>query len=601
MDSNGAADTVQSLIDRKLLIHRRPQDDVSIWSGADVDLASRIRDYRSERRDSFQVVEFLQEHHRAPFVRPSRHNEEFGTARYLAGDYVTANAVLETATPADLCGGQAPWGQVLFVLAERADILSEVRSRVASEWADCSAQIVFVVPSQPIPISDSALEVKALLALRKDDVLLGEDPVVSQEIDDLLDIAHGQLDAVLHGLVSERSPHTAWFAAGKRLVVTTEAPAGVAVSRLMDSWYGSTPTIANDQLMRNQLSRQMRTARVRLIMRVMEKAHEARLGYLTGDNSAEASVYRTVLERTKLHISNGPTGRLARADEIECSGLAHCWEIIREFFQEPSRTPKPLSGLVQDLRSPPIGMPMGVMPVVVMAGYRAFARAVSVHTDSAYVADLLGFNASNMFEEPDRHTITVYEADEATVSYLSDLADLFSHSRPRSVEDEELVRFTSDAFNVWKATVPAGAWRSKLLSEDTRKFFRLLSRATDPGEFLLVDLPKAFGDSAGPSRFGRTVSRIENVRNEVDNLIEGYAELSIEAIAETLSVDSCGDALARVGSWIRCLDVNALCARGDLRLTDKAVLRTALDTLNGRYTPPELGSQAEFDPPATRA
>ena len=583
-----AADTVQSLIDGKLLIHRRNHDDVSIWCGADVDLATRIRDFRARRRDSFRLIPFLEQHHSTPFVRPSRHNEEYGTARYLTGSYATAAAVLDAITPQDLCPDQAPWGRVLYVLAEQTEILSQVTERVKSGWADASGQIVFVIPNQPIPITDAALEVEALLALRKDDVLLGEDPLVSQEIDDLLAVARGQLDTVLHRLLSDRSPDTTWFAAGARLPVTPETPGGVAVSRLMDTWYPSTPTIANDQLMRNQPSRQMRTARVRLILRVMEKGHEPRLGYRIGDNSAEASIYRTVLERTGLHLSTESTGRFADPRQIGCAALTLCWEIIREFFQKPSETPKSLSGLVSELKAPPIGMPMGVMPVVVMAGYRAFARAVSVRTDGVYVTDLLGYKASNMFEEPGRHTVTVYEVDESTVAYLADLTYLFTHAQPRHIDQEELVRLASDALNTWKATVPAGAWRSSLLSEDTRTFFRLLADSTDPGDLLLVDLPNAFGNLRGKGRHRRTVAVVEQVRNEVDGLIEGYTDLAIGAVTETLSIDSSGDALARVGSWVRCLDVSELQARADLRMTDKAILRTALDTLNGRYTPQSL-------------
>ena len=583
-----AASTVQSLIDRKLLIHRRAHDDVSIWCGADVDLATKIRDYRAGRIDSFKVVPFLEQHHSAPFVRPSRHNEEFGTVRYLAGSYVTAAEVLDADTPRDLTHEQAPWGHVLYVVAERAKSLSRVRDRIEGEWADPSSQIVFVVPNQLIPINDAALEVEALLALRKDDVILGEDPLVSQEIDDLLAVARGHLNAVLHRLSSDRSPDTSWFAGGTRLSVSPESPAGVAVSRLMDSWYPRTPAIANDQLMRNQLSRQMRTARVRLILRVMENAQQARLGYGAEDSSAEASVYRTVLERTGLHISNGSVGRFARADEISCAGVRRCWEIIQAFFQEPSKTEKSLGGLVLEMRSPPIGMPMGVMPVVVMAGYRAFARTVSLRTDGEYVTDLLGFNGSNMFDDPSRHTITVFEADEAAVSYLAELAYVFSHARMQGAQDDELVRFASDALNAWKATVPSGAWRSALLSDNSRMFLRMLASATDPGNLLLEDLPNAFGGCEDQCRYRQTVATVERVRNEVDGLIEGYSTLAIGVIAETLSIGSRGDTLARVGDWIRCLDVNELRGRGDLRMTDKAILRTASDTLNGRYTPQSL-------------
>ena len=587
-DTTQAAETVQSLIDSKLLIHRRTHDDMSIWSGSDVDIATKIRDYRARRLDSFKVVEFLEEHRPAPFVRPSRHNEEYGTARYLKGRYVTAEAALEASSPWELVPEEAPWGHVLYVVAGSVDLLRQVRERIQGDWADPQSQFVFVVPDRPISVDDAALEVEALVSLRRDDVILGEDPLVSQEIDDLLAVAREHLDSVLHRIVGDRSPDTAWFSGGAKLAVTPETPASVAASRLMDGWYPATPSIANDQLMRNELSRQMRTARVRLILRIMEHAHKPRLGYVADDKSAECSIYRTVLERTGLHISDTSAGRFATLGEVDDRGLAQCWGIIRRFFREPEEEPKPLSKIVSRLSSKPIGMPLGVMPVIVMAGYRAFARSVSVRTDGEYVPDLLGFNASNMFLEPDRHTVTVYESGEEMVSYLAEIAYVFAHRHPRAERCEEHVRFASDALDVWKATVPGGAWRSTFLSNAARTLFRLLASARDPGDLFLVDLPSEFGGPEHEDRYRRTVETIERIRNEVDGLIAGYTELAVGAIGEIMSIDTQGDTLARVGSWIRCLDVDGLRERNDLRITDKAVLRTAHDTLNGRYTPQSL-------------
>ena len=586
-----AESTVQSLIDRKLLIHRKSHDDISVWAGTDVDLATRVRDYRASHSDNFELTNFLDNHRPAPFVRPSRHNEQLGVARYLAGKYVTTEAVLGAAKPHDLADGESPWGTVLFVVADCRDSLASARLRIEGPWAATDAHLVFVVPNQPLAVDDAALEVEALLALRKDDVILGEDPLVSQEIDDLLAVARGQLEVALNRLVSDRSSETCWFARGKKLAVSPDSPAGVEASRLMDRWYPLTPVIANDQLMRTKVARQMRTARVRLVLRIMEKAHERHLGYLDEDTSAEASVYRTVLQRTGLHDSDGASAWFATPEQIPDAGLQLCWEIIRKFFQRPATTPKPLSDLVTKLRSSPIGMPLGVMAIVVMAGYRAFARAVSVRTDGRYVVDLLGFNATTMFDSPERHTVSVYKAEETTLEYLREIAYVFSHARPPRHRDEEYVRFASEALSGWLETVPKGAWHSTYLSESARSFSRLVTDASDPGELFLLDLPRALGGSKDGQTYSRTVAKVESVRNEIDSLIEGYVDLAVDVIAATLSIDSEGDAVARVGSWVRCLDVEGLLERRDLRMTDKAVLRTARDTLNGRFTAQSLAGR----------
>ena len=115
-----AARTIDALLSRKLLIHRRTNDDISIWHGTDVDMATRIRDERNRLAGNFDPVEFLQVNHPAPFVRPSRHNAERGTTRYLTGYYVSAKTVLATKGHKAMLPRAGEWGRVYYVLAESA-------------------------------------------------------------------------------------------------------------------------------------------------------------------------------------------------------------------------------------------------------------------------------------------------------------------------------------------------------------------------------------------------------------------------------------------------------------------------------------------------
>ena len=116
-----------------------------------------------------------------------------------------------------------------------------------------------------------------------------------------------------------------------------------------------TPQIRNDQMMRNRLSRQMETAQVRVIMRIMEHGQESHLGYLPEDTSAAASVYRTVLERTGIHRSVAEHGHFSEPEDLNDVGLRTAWGQIKQFFSEPDPLPKPLTQIVDILRSRPIG------------------------------------------------------------------------------------------------------------------------------------------------------------------------------------------------------------------------------------------------------
>lgn len=116
------------------------------------------------------------------------------------------------------------------------------------------------LPADPVSVGEAALEVDALLALQGDDGLRAADPLIGQEIAELLAVARRQLSAMLHRLTTDHPAAAGWWCRGARLDVSADRPAGMAASALLDNAYGATPRIRNDQVMRNRLSRQMETA-----------------------------------------------------------------------------------------------------------------------------------------------------------------------------------------------------------------------------------------------------------------------------------------------------------------------------------------------------
>jgi hypothetical protein len=580
---SNAASAVDALIERKLLLHRRIVDDVSIWHGVDVDVAARLAEERTKRADAFDAVAFLSERRPAPIVRATRHNVEIGTARYLSGRYVLADRLEATSLSADAAtlGPEGPWGDALYVLAESEQEITKARA-VAMDWT--RERTLFVIPRRPLLVVDAALEVACLEALRADDGLVAEDPLVPAEIDELLSVARRHLDLTVHRLTSGRPTDAVWIHSGRELPIGSECPATIVASELMGKWYPKTPRIANDQLMRQRVSKQMNTARVRLLMRITESARKPWMGYGLDDTSVEASVYRTVLANTGLHqkITDSVWG-FVEPEKVGDPGLKMAWSILKAFFQDPSPEPKKLSVIVGVLSGPPIGAPAGVIPVIVMAGYQAFARCVSLRSHGVYVADVLGFDANRMFTEPERHDVQVHEADETTLLYLYELADVFAHAKP--AEEVEALRFAYDAFARWRAALPDGARRSRRLSPAAQSLLRAAAEAIDPADLFLRTLPKLFGRDR--LDLDAMVAAVSSARGEIDGLVEGYLDEAVRVLGEAFRIRN-GNAVESLHSWVDCLDVDSLLVRDDLRLTDKAILRTARDTANGRYTPASL-------------
>jgi len=461
------------------------------------------------------------------------------------------------------------WGRVVYVLAETGEDVAAARAFAASAALE---RTVLVVPGAPLPVREAALEVEALSALRRDEAFTAEDPLVAEELDELLTVARRHLARVVHRLVTDRPVEATWWHAAEPLAASADRGASVVASALMDAWYPLTPRIVNEQVMRSRLSRQIQTARVRMVTRLMEHAGEAGLGYAPDDSSAEASLYRTTLARTGLHMAHGEGARFAEPEELSDPGLGEAWDRVRAFFTVPGR--KALSEIVEALGAPPVGLPAGAMPLLVMAGYRAFARAVTIRMDGAYVADVLGFLGTRMFAEPGRYAVEVEGEDDAVLAYLAEVADVFAHHRPGPFD--ERVGVAVSALSSWRAGVADGARRSRRLGEDARTLLKAVDRADDPARLVLSTLPEALAPGlAGKARLDETVRRLEAARVCVDGLVEGYLRDAVGVVSECLRLDEGeDDAVRGIQGWVACLDVDALLKRPDLKLTDKTILRT---------------------------
>ncbi|WP_296614620.1 hypothetical protein [Sphingomonas sp.] len=575
------ARSFDELVSSRLLLWRQHNDDVAVWHGADIDVALRVREERDRRSGEFDLRTFLDERFPAPHVRAPGHNADFGVNRYLEGRYLLPR---ELASPVAVDAGSS--GMVGYLLAEdRADI--ERARKLIAAWD--AERWVLVIPDRPLDITGAALELVAIEALRADADFLASDPMIPTEVDELHSVAFEQLARLMRVLLDPSGTHARWYSAGEQLNVTAERPASVAASRLLSSWYRDTPRIANEQLMRTAASRTMQTARVRVVSAILERSDRASLGYEEGDGSAEASIYRTVVERTGLRRAEEE--RFADPDQIADPGLREVWTEIAAFFRQPTqgRTSRyrSLADLTNKLAAPPIGLPRAVMPVLIAAGYKHFARAIALYRDGVYVPDIMGFPFDTMVSASDAYCVRVLKITTELTEYLSEICYAFRHERPAA--GDELVRAAYDAAQGWLLTVTDGARRSNRLGQHAKALLRAVGNANDPIELLIHDIPGAFGMS-GPTV--RLVERVEQARHQIDRLRDDYADEAVEVIRSSFERYAPDSAVAvdAIKGWAGCFDMEDLDRASALRIVDRSVVRKALETANGRFSEKSLAN-----------
>ena len=136
---------VAQLIEKKLLLHRKHSDEVSVWHGTDADLRGRLEEEKSRQRRTFDFITFLTEEASPPVWRPVRYNSDFHIRRFLQGEYWSLEKLDECLNVPVRCDGK-----IIYVIAETVEELQEAE-RVAANYL-YDERVILAMPKAPVSL-----------------------------------------------------------------------------------------------------------------------------------------------------------------------------------------------------------------------------------------------------------------------------------------------------------------------------------------------------------------------------------------------------------------------------------------------------------------
>jgi hypothetical protein len=579
--SSAPEQTVQHLIDNKLLLFRQHSNDVSVWHGADVDLRGALETAKERHRAGFRVLEFLRKELPAPTWRPVKFNDDFHVKRFFTGRYLTP------AQFRDLCetqsgttsGTEGADGLILFVLAESAsehEGVCELAGRAA-----LAPEFVVAIPPREVSVAEPALEVACLEQMLRDPELIAKDPLVELELRHLLDDARGYLHRAVDLLVTPQNGGPTFWHQGKALQLESAAELRSYLSRVTREIYKRTPKINNELINRRRVSAPVANARKKLEMAVLERAGLPGLG-IQG-NFPDASIFRTVLVNTGLYREDGNGAwRFASPGEVQDQGLQAVWHKFEEFFQEPSEgRGKPFRQLFSDLQAPPIGLRTGLLPVFVACAFRAFPAAVSLRREGTYVEDILPTVVEDICRNPEAYSLEVLSLSASERQIIASVQEVFGGFDPALTRQADLIRASFDCLRNWSISLPPVALSTSRLSPVAREFRAALQAQSDPLQFMFGALPRIFAISDDVD-FARVLRAI---KDELESVLEQTRRQAAEVVCKTLDVglDRREISLAETcQKWAKCFSIP------DLQRAGGAQAVSFINRIEQRYDSDEL-------------
>ena len=483
---------IDTLVDRKVLLHRRRIDDVSVWHGADLDLASMVAEEAARVFQEQDIAETLERLFPPDAYTAPRYNYERAITRFARARFVVAGDLLaeepKSALRHDADAEDALVALLVDSTAEREDL------RAAA--ATLPPHLIAALPRRSAEVAEILADLMAVKALLDRSDLLETDPLVASELLELQAEAEMALRQALERLMNPDRGEVVWLSGGAVHDFASGANPGEILTRIFETRFPDTPYIRSEQVVRRKVTAVTRSARKRCILAIIERTGTPSLGY-DGATSADASTYRTVFERTGMYALRGTDWRWARPTELSDPGMRRVWEVIGDFFSRADDHVKGFQPLVERLSAPPIGLREGLFPLLIAAGLRNFGRGIAVREfvdgRQRYVDDIQPSLIERLCEAPSRFELEVFPFTTQQTQNLELMVrevvyDLDPH-------EPDLVRAFYDGLLDWRNALPPSALTARGLGEAADLLQPLLRRRSfDPLNLVVRELPRALGD-----------------------------------------------------------------------------------------------------------
>ena len=483
----GAVEQAAHYLARRKLARMRKADRTwELAAGSEVDIEAAIRDVLDRHLPTpLQLRRLLEEMLPLRFYLARRYNAERGMVRFFRGWYRFPDDVADTDWEMVLQEQDYVDGLIIYILTRNGGELNRARSIVEAVTDD---RVLFVLPKKPLLIEEPLRELFALVELKNDPLLREQDERVIDELEFFIEDVTSRLERTLAPLVDPWKSGAEWYWQGEPWPdFQVDSPGQVTrlLSDVCDKVFNRTPVLRNEALNREQPSKVQVRAAERVIEALLTREPEANLGI--AGHGPDWLIVQTILKAPGILRKEGDQWVV---DMPTDEGMAHVWSVMEAFFERARETPQFFTDLLAQLRSPPFGIRIGVLPVLIAAALRRHLAVATIRRDRKPVLPLTGATFTDLCRHPERYTLELGPEDARWEALRSVLEARFGEHVLSEERRHQPLRYLSVGMIRWLRSLPRFAQTTQKVSEEARQFRRCIRRAAnDPAPVLFEELP----------------------------------------------------------------------------------------------------------------
>lgn len=486
-DPEAVEQAAHYLVRRKLARLHKLDGAWELATGSGVDIEAAIKEVLDRRPPTLLQLRRLLEEALPPHPHQARrYNHKYGMVRFFWSWYrvpeeignVNWDTVSKELDYAD--------GLVVYILARNAGELDKARAIVKTITAE---RVLFVLPKRPLLIEEPLRELFALIELKNDPIFREQDERVISELEFFIEDTTARLKRALAPLIDPRGDGAEWYWKGEpwsRFPIDSPGRVTRLISEICERVFDQTPVLRNEMFnVRTPSKVQMRAAE-KVIEALFTNEPDERLG-LSG-YGPDWLIVNTIFKAPGI-LRQDEQGRWIIGEPTD-ERMARIWAVMEEFFERAREEPQSFADLLDALQSPPFGLRLGVLPVLIAAALRRHLHVATVRRDRKPVLPLTGETFIDLCKRPGHYTLELGPEDARQAVIWALLEERFGGQVLPEERRRQPLRYLSLGMVRWLQSLPRFAQVTQRLSKDALRFRQLIKKAVkEPSNVLFRELP----------------------------------------------------------------------------------------------------------------
>lgn len=459
---------------QSLIVWRSFSNSYRLWDGSDVDIEEKINKARQHIDESMALDLLLNEINPPRPMVARRHSYQTGTLRFFEVRYAsTAN--LKEVVVKPLAEAE---GKVIYILFQSDQEKENIISQASSLIDDNLCILVFIRLPQNVQLA--ALELKRLIWVKDNTPELSNDFVARKELYSRITETEYVVKGYINKNFIDENKIEAYYM-NCSIVFDSVFQFNQFLSNICDDVYRESPVIRNELINRRRLSSSAAKARNILLQAMIENENEYRLG-IEG-NPPQLSMYLSLLQ--DIHINHNGYWSFVTPDQD--NQLEPVWRIWENYLHDARNRRISVSELFDLLRTPPVGLLDGVIPIYVLAMFLERNVEIALYENGSFIPLLTVPTFERLLKNPSIFEIRYCPLETIHRDIFRELGKI---GLINDNVDNQLLGIVR-SLCVFAAKLPYYSRNTRSLSQASINVRNALLSAREPDKLLYEDLPRS--------------------------------------------------------------------------------------------------------------